>query len=567
MQTIRHFVGAATCAAFIYHLPAAACQVAAGGLAPLIGSIGGGQDAALFTGYHVTFLTNGNLAVHDPIKGQLLVFGRFRNHLDCARPLTTIELRGAPISAIIQQDGEIFGVDLSGDIRKIFPHTQTKPTGEATGSVDTNPESPADNVIELSRFAASFPLLDGKAIWPGVANAGGGTSVRTGEIGLAPSKNRLVSVPNGTILIENIKHRHEFRWQDSSSGRLKIWRVDSANTPLELPITVPGILGAVDIIRATKSGFTISVESFGLDKNGIVQVEDHLFNFGPKGELKNRRVVPVPVPTTSGHWTPMESPALSDPTNENKIHYFYRDEDSLSNIEIDLRQAREFVATGMHSNHNFVAPDARRVILIKRAEEFVNASWRADSTNLNLSNASWRCSPPYSLNAERWAQPIFLRNVLPGARIFGVPYLWGGKSGWKDFLSKMANGGIAGNVCTRQVKGAPVSIPSAAGIDCSGFVSRVWELGDGKHRVDLSTSSLATDKYSRKLRLITDLQPGDIFNKPATHVRLFAGWIRTPFGLRVRSFESTTDSICSGTCMRDLRIRAYIGYTPRGFPN
>lgn len=567
MQTIRQlcwlvaaFVGA--------HCQGAtpACEVAATGPAALIGSIGGEKDAVLFSGYQVMLLSDGGLAVHDPVKGRLLVFARLRETFNCTDPIATVELSGAPISAIAQHGGVIYGVDLTGVVRRLYPIESETPTGEATGSVVSAAASARTQQPVLTQFAVSHPLRRGKAIWPGVVNTDDSDSRVTGEIGLSPDDNRLISVPNGTILIGNVEHRHAFSWQGLDRGTLKIWRRDTAQAPLELPIAVPGILGAVDILRATTSGFMIAVESVDLDKGGKVRVEDHHFSFSAQGELRNHRVSAVPMPTTSGRWTPMDAPALSDPLDENKVFYFYRSEKSLVSVATDLRQARDVTRSRNSTATEFVSPDPRRDILIKRADEFLDTSWRAEPTSLNASNPTWNCSPPYAVNANRWAQPIFLRNVRPGAEIFGVPYLWGGKAGWKDFIKKMKAGGVAGNVCTKVVKGEAVTVPGAAGIDCSGFISRVWELGGGRRRVDLSTSALSTDKYSRRLESLTVLQPGDILNKASTHVRLFAGWVRTPFGLRIRSYESTTDSVCSGTCMRDLRVRAYVGYIPRGFP-
>lgn len=567
MHSIRHLccLVAALVGAHC-HSATLACEVAATGPRALIGSIGGERDAVLFAGYQVMLLSDGRLAVHDPVKGRLLVFARLREAFNCTDPVATVELKGAPISAIAQHGGVIYGVDLTGAVIQLYPTDTELTTGEATGSAATAANEVGKQQPVLTQFAVSHPLRRGKAIWPGVVDTGDGNSRVTGEIGLSPDDNRLVSVPNGTILIGKAEHRHAFLWRGSDRGTLTIWRRDSPQAPLELPIAVPGILGAVDILRATSSGFMIVVESVDLDKGGRVRVEDHYFAFSAQGGLQSHRVSAVPMPNTSGRWTPMDTPAQSDPLDENLVFYFYRSKNALVSVATDLRQARDATHSSKSSVAEFDNPDPRRAILIKRANEFLDAPWRAESTNLNASNPTWNCLPPYTANANRWAQPIFLRNVRPGAEIYGVPYLWGGKAGWKDYIEKMKAGGIAGNVCTKVVKGEAVAVPGAAGIDCSGFISRVWELGGGRHRVDLSTSALSTNKYSRRLASLTDLQPGDILNKASAHVRLFAGWVRTPFGLRIRSYESTTDSVCSGTCMRDMRVRAYVGYVPRGFP-
>lgn len=101
----------------------------------------------------------------------------------------------------------------------------------------------------------------------------------------------------------------------------------------------------------------------------------------------------------------------------------------------------------------------------------------------------------------------------------GVPYKWGGFDDAASFDAAVANGLAAGDVSTpakRRADNAAVST-QAAGLDCSGFVSRCL----GLPRVFDTTQlpSLCTVLPSAQ-----DLRPGDLLNIPRRHVLLCAGW-------------------------------------------
>jgi len=108
---------------------------------------------------------------------------------------------------------------------------------------------------------------------------------------------------------------------------------------------------------------------------------------------------------------------------------------------------------------------------------------------------------------------------IPGQVNTGIPYKWGGYDGPKSFDKAIAKGHAAGDVSSpakRRADNAAVSA-YAAGLDCSGFVSKCLKL------------PCAHD--TRLLPAICDpldnaylLQPGDILNVERGHVLLCAGW-------------------------------------------
>jgi hypothetical protein len=109
---------------------------------------------------------------------------------------------------------------------------------------------------------------------------------------------------------------------------------------------------------------------------------------------------------------------------------------------------------------------------------------------------------------------------LPGQVNTGIPYKWGGFDDPASFDAAVADGMAAGDVSSpakRRADNAGVSA-QAAGVDCSGFVSRCLKLP----RVH-DTSQLPA--VCTELPSARELQPGDLLNIPRRHVLLCAGWV------------------------------------------
>ena len=89
-----------------------------------------------------------------------------------------------------------------------------------------------------------------------------------------------------------------------------------------------------------------------------------------------------------------------------------------------------------------------------------------------------------------------------------------------SFDTGVANGFAAGDVSTpdkRRLDNAGVSA-NAAGVDCSGFVSRCLKLPSVFDTAQLQSICTVLPSAS-------DLRPGDILNIPRRHVLLCAGWV------------------------------------------
>ena len=107
---------------------------------------------------------------------------------------------------------------------------------------------------------------------------------------------------------------------------------------------------------------------------------------------------------------------------------------------------------------------------------------------------------------------------VPGQPTQGIPYQWGGFSTIEEFEAGLRSGKAAGDVYTdakRSMLDDAVST-EAVGIDCSGFISRLWKL----------PRSYSTRELPGLCDEIpwTQLKPGDILNTHNAHCLLFAGW-------------------------------------------
>jgi hypothetical protein len=99
-------------------------------------------------------------------------------------------------------------------------------------------------------------------------------------------------------------------------------------------------------------------------------------------------------------------------------------------------------------------------------------------------------------------------DYLPGPQV-GIPYKWGGFDDEAAFRAGLEGGKGAGS---HQSNGV---LDCVVGLDCSGFVSRVWGLPKKQGTQTLNATGVIIKAK--------DLKPGDALNKPGSHVVLFAG--------------------------------------------
>lgn len=166
---------------------------------------------------------------------------------------------------------------------------------------------------------------------------------------------------------------------------------------------------------------------------------------------------------------------------------------------------------GMFITQRCVSRDSMMSI----AREYVNNSKYLSQTNTDGS-CSGRGKPRYIAGADTYSS---------------VAYDWGGWDTVNGYNGSMSPGTYqAGDIDTAGVESC------SRGVDCSGFVSRVWRLSS-----KYSTSTLPNISWqlsSTNDPSTNDLRRGDILNKAGSHVILFAD-----FGSNgVYGYESTTSN-------------------------
>jgi hypothetical protein len=109
---------------------------------------------------------------------------------------------------------------------------------------------------------------------------------------------------------------------------------------------------------------------------------------------------------------------------------------------------------------------------------------------------------------SRIRRPAYLIGKL-GQQVHGVPYCWGCHGSLGVIGERLAEGALAGNVCTHDDPRTDVT-----GVDCSAFVSAAWGLS--QHFTTAAIPSI-TDPISD----VWSMKPGDALNKPGSHVILF----------------------------------------------
>jgi hypothetical protein len=127
--------------------------------------------------------------------------------------------------------------------------------------------------------------------------------------------------------------------------------------------------------------------------------------------------------------------------------------------------------------------------VMERAKTFAEIDWQCERKN---------ASREYNL-------------LVPGKTYLGVSYNYGGFDLPTEFSEKVRSGKVAGNYKKRCGERLCVRF-DFAGLDCSGLVSRCWQV----RRYSTLELPIIAIKIPRKL-----LKPGDILNSRNKHVVLF----------------------------------------------
>ncbi len=188
-----------------------------------------------------------------------------------------------------------------------------------------------------------------------------------------------------------------------------------------------------------------------------------------------------------------------------------------------------------------VASGITRDEVIDAAAEYCYHEWYCDASNQTAScSASW--STDYTVGYHT-----------------GLPYDWGGYKTIAEFEADLAAGYGAGSHASHGI------LWCTTGVDCSGFVSQVW---DTYHNSTSTMSGISTEISS------SSLERGDALNKPSSHIVLFAHEMNSGqpvvyeasgSGDKVRL--NTTSTWTSAAGYTPIRYDDIADGTPRGTPS
>ncbi len=170
------------------------------------------------------------------------------------------------------------------------------------------------------------------------------------------------------------------------------------------------------------------------------------------------------------------------------IHY-----NEITPVPDDLPEEHQSYRGGFDSYPQIMPEEA-----LSRGDAYVQLWWTC--TPANLTNGIIMDPYGYLVQTPDWIQ-IGLNQR--------VPYKWGGFEDLEQFLYGISIGKYAGDKYTNK----PGGTPSAVGVDCSGFVSRCWNLP--LHYSTRQMDDSLTVAYSSWL----EAEPGDAVHKVG-HVRL-----------------------------------------------
>lgn len=194
-------------------------------------------------------------------------------------------------------------------------------------------------------------------------------------------------------------------------------------------------------------------------------------------------------------------------------------------------------------------PPITRAAILANARAYLDVNWTMQQENYMRPGIDNACVPN---QGHIWLRPRHFTKDLIGKTVAPMPYKWGGDDTPNTFRIRTEWGALAGSLCTcRDAEYNYCVFADAAGIDCSGFVSRAWGI---EKRGTAGLLDVADEVKS-----LDALEPGDAFDWPQRHVRLFTGLAsgaQTAFIV----LEASTRLDCEGVCQATYRPSELNGY-------
>ena len=253
-------------------------------------------------------------------------------------------------------------------------------------------------------------------------------------------------------------------------------------------------------------------------------------------------------------------------TDNEKNYLMIPESDGIRIYSINFDSGSDFSICG---NRNYVIADDNndndllassislsRQQVLSRANTIAGCDWTLRKIN-TISSSSYITLPDY-VNAK------VLSGVLENggtAIMDGIPYCWGGfdsqdtsnTTGYTNFVSAISAGRIAGNINSS----SSGKVSGTCGLDCSGFVSAAYKLGEKKATWELATFGNAVN-YSQ-------LNTMDFLVKSSVHTLLFYNWQSTDHSTMLIMESNNPANYDDKTLIRIVNTANYVnnGYSAR----
>lgn len=315
---------------------------------------------------------------------------------------------------------------------------------------------------------------------------------------------------------------------------------------LRIEVETENDLGGMQIIGfGPQDDFFVALEELALNPDTGLQIDQTVRHYGVLGKYLGAARVPI-----AEQYTYVEHGIAIGPDGSAYVLATLPDRvevlrlvftESLDSILFEPPVTSDL--TDIHDERLGIEACVSRDTMMSTASGYTGNYRYLSNTNINGS-CSGRGKPRYLGSAGNY---------------YSVSYDWGGFdtiSAWNNY---MANNYQAGDIdtCYPLKDGKCYGIESCSkGVDCSGFVSRTWQLTSKKGTCTL-------EDISTQLPSKNDMLRGDIYNKCGTHTVLFSS-----FGSDgMWGYESTTYNSYDRVKYFYSQWTRLSGYNPRRYNN
>lgn len=460
-----------------------------------------------------TIAPDGTYLIVDPVGNKILRFKRDGTQL----PTIPIETAGA-ITDVTASADNIYALDQTGPSPALYRLTNEGRVEEKIELMrPAGPRSRAelDSLTGIGTAQDNSVFLEYKS----------GAPARS--LNNAPALDRAFG---GNRFVARVP---PLQTQVQEGGKATVRRNDQAFTEIK----VDNLVAEVRILGVNAAGDVFVVVD-EIIPTAVVNIDETVRHYRADGTFVD--VARVPVRDMYSYWA--ENVRL-DPTNGDVVAIVTRKNNTALVKRLEFKPQLDAIlpkTTFTPSAPATTAPPScrTRTQMIETAKLYYNNRIQLSADNLD-GNCSGRTKPRYLRAAGLYTS---------------VPYDWGGFDTVVEFRNAMSAGMQAGDVQTCRT-GNCVE-PCSHGVDCSGFVSRVW--GSGHEQT--STLPNISDEVN-----ILELRPGDILNLPNRHVVVFERFGDDLQANGTRVFEATTSDKYDRVINRQTNWRRWLGYTARRY--